>query len=170
MSWLTILLRVLHIGGGVFWAGATFLFAGFIEPAAAAAGPEGGRFVQRLAGSGYAAAMTVAGLLAVIAGVWLFAIDSGGFQPAFMGSGTGVMLSIGGLSGLLGAVVGLGVQGRNAARLQALARAIPGQSGGPTPEQLVQQQAILRKLRNGGRLTALLLVVAVVCMATARYV
>jgi len=170
MSWLTILLRVLHIGGGVFWAGATLLFAGFIEPAAAAAGPEGARFVQRLAVSGYAAAMTVAGAMTVIAGIWLFSIDSGGFQPAFMGSRFGVMLSIGGLCGLLGAVVGLGVQGRNAARLQSIARAIPSQSGGPMPEQLVQQAAILRKLRNGGRLTALLLAIAVGCMAIARYV
>ena len=169
MNWLTILLRVLHIGGGVFWAGATFLFAGFIEPSAAAAGPEGARFVQRLAASGYAAAMTMAGALTVIAGVWLFSIDSGGFQPAFMGSGLGVTLSIGGLCGLLGAVVGLGVQGRNAAQLHSIARAIPGQSGGATPEQIAQQAAILRKLRNGGRWTALLLVITVVCMAVARY-
>jgi len=86
-----------------------------------------------------------------------------------MGSGLGVTLSIGGLCGLLGAVVGLGVQGRNAAQLHSIARAIPGQSGGATPEQIAQQAAILRKLRNGGRWTALLLVITVVCMAVARY-
>ena len=37
-SWLTIVLRVLHIGGGVFWAGGMFVVAGYVEPAATAAG------------------------------------------------------------------------------------------------------------------------------------
>lgn len=168
MSWLTIVLRAVHIGGGVLWAGATFTLAAFIEPTAASAGPEGSRFLQRLAGR-YSPAVTVAGLLTVVAGIWLFSIDSGGFQPAFMGSALGVTLSIGGLCGLLAAVVGFGVSGRSAARLQAVSRAIQGQAGGMTPEQTAQLQAIQRRLRNAGRLAALLLGVAVVCMATARY-
>jgi uncharacterized membrane protein len=170
MSWLTVVLRVLHIGGGVFWAGATFTFASFVEPTATAAGPEGGRFIQRLAGSGYSPVMTIAGLLTVVAGSWLLSIDSGGFQSAFMGSGLGVMLSVGGLCGVLAAVVGLGVQGRNAARLQAVAKAMQGQAGGPAPEQLAQAQLLQGKLRNGGRLAAVLLGIAVICMAVARYV
>jgi hypothetical protein len=170
MSWLTILLRALHVGGGVLWAGGTFVFAGFVERTASQAGPEGGRFIQRLAGSGYSAAMTIAGVLTVAAGIWLFWLDSGGFQLEFMGSRFGVVLSVGGLCGLLAAVVGLGVQGRNAARMQAISRVVQGQAGGPTPEQQAQLQAIQGKLRTGGRVTALLLAVAVLCMAVARYV
>jgi hypothetical protein len=114
--------------------------------------------------------MTIAGLLTVVAGSWLLSIDSGGFQSAFMGSGLGVMLSVGGLCGVLAAVVGLGVQGRNAARLQAVAKAMQGQAGGPAPEQLAQAQLLQGKLRNGGRLAAVLLGIAVICMAVARYV
>ena len=170
MSWLTLVLRALHIGGGVFWAGSVFLFAGVIEPAASAAGPEGGRFLQRLMGGRFVRSMATAGAVSVVAGIWLFSIDSGGFQPAFMKSGVGVMLSIGGLCGLLAGFVGFGVQGRNAGRMQALTTAIQGQSGGPTPEQVAQLQAIRAKLRAGGRLTALLLAITVLCMATARYI
>jgi uncharacterized membrane protein len=170
MTWLVMLLRLLHIGGGVFWAGGTFLFAGVIEPTASAAGPEGGRFIQRLMGGRFVRAMATAGGLAVVAGIWLFSIDSGGFQPAFMRSGVGVMLSIGGLCGLLAAVVGFGVQGRNAGRMKALMVAVQGQAGGPTPGQLAELEAFRKKLRNGGRLAALLLAITIVCMATARYV
>ena len=170
MTWLTILLRVLHIGGGVFWAGGTFLLAGIVEPTARAAGPEGGRFIQRLMGGRFVRAMATAGALAVVAGIWLFSIDSGGFQAAFMRSGVGVILSLGGLCGLLAAFVGFGVQGRNAGRMKAVSAAVQGQSGGPTPEQLAEIQVIWGKLRNGGRLTALLLAVTVLCMAMARYV
>jgi uncharacterized membrane protein len=170
MTWLMIVLRVLHIGGGVFWAGGTFVFASYVEPTTAALGPEGGRFMQRLAGSRYPIAMSVSGILTIVAGVWLLAIDSGGFQPAFMGTGTGVALSIGGLAGLAAAVVGLGVQGRNAMRMGALAMAIDAQKGVPTAEQTAQVQALRGKLRSGGRWTARLLGIAVVCMAVARYV
>ncbi len=169
MSWLTIVLRVVHIGAGVMWAGATFTFAGFIEPTADAAGAVGGHFLQRLAGSRYVPATLAAGLLTVAAGIWLFSIDSGGFQRAFMGSRLGVTLSIGGLCGLLAAVVGFGIQGRSAARMQAITRAIQGQAGGSTPQQAAELQAIQRRLRSAGRLAALLLAITVVCMAAARY-
>jgi len=169
MSWLSIILRVLHVGGGVFWAGGMFLLAGFVEPVVAAAGPEGGRFMGRLAGR-FTPAMTVAGVTTLVAGVWLLWRDSGGFQSAFMGSGMGVALSIGALSGVVAAVIGLGVGARNALRLRALSGVIQGQPAGPTPEQLGQVQALQRRLRLGARITALLLGVAVVCMAVARYV
>jgi len=169
MSWLMIVLRVLHIGGGVFWAGGMFLLAGFVEPVAAAAGPEGGRFMGRLAGR-FTPVMVVVGLVTIAAGIWLLWRDSGGFQAAFMGSGMGVAFSIGALSGLAAAVVGIGIGARNALRLRALGGAIQGQAAGPTPEQLGQVQALQRRLRLGARVTASLLAVAVVCMAVARYV
>ncbi|HTT69451.1 MAG TPA: hypothetical protein VMF70_15610 [Gemmatimonadales bacterium] len=170
MSWFTLVLRVLHVGGGVFWAGATFMLAGFVEPAAAAAGADGGRFVQRLAGGRYPIVVAAVALVSIAAGVWLLSIDSAGFQPAFMRSGLGVTLSIGALCALLAAVIGIGVSGRTAAQLKRVAAAVPGQSGGPSPEQLARVVALQGRLRTGGRLTAMLLGVTVVCMAIARYV
>ena len=170
MTWLMIVLRVVHVAGGVFWAGGTFVFAGYVEPTTAALGAEGGRFMQRLAGSRYPIAMSVAGILTIVAGVWLLAIDSGGFQSAFMGTGTGIAFSIGGLAGLAAGVIGLGVQGRNAMRMGMLAKAIEGQKGGPTAEQTAQVQTLRGRLRSGGQWTARLLGIAVVCMAIARYV
>lgn len=170
MSWLPLVLRLLHIGGGVFWAGATFVFAGFIEPTADAAGQDGARFLQRLAGGRYPVAMMVAGVTTVLAGIALLGIDSGGFQPAFMGSRLGVTLSIGGACGIVAAVVGIGLAARNAFRLKGVAAAIQAQKGGPTSEQLTQIAAIQGRLRLGGRLTAMLLGITVICMAIARYV
>ena len=45
---LTILLRLIHILGGLFWAGAMVLLAGFLIPTVRATGREGGRFMQIL--------------------------------------------------------------------------------------------------------------------------
>ncbi len=168
MSWLTIVLRVLHIGGGVFWAGGMFVVAGYVEPAATAAGPDGARFMQRFAGGRFTVVMSAAGLLTIVAGIWLLARDSGGFQPTFMGSGTGVTFSIGALAGLVAAVVGIGLGARNARRLAALGRTVQG--GGPTKEQVAQMDVYRGQLRTGARWAARLLGIAVLCMAVARYV
>ena len=70
----------------------------------------------------------------------------------------------------VGAVVGVGIQKRNADRMGALARAMQQQAGGPTPDQLAAAQQLQGRLRTGGRITAVLLALAVVCMAAARYV
>jgi len=170
MSWLIVALRVIHIGGGVFWAGAVWVFARYVEPTAAAAGPEGGRFLQRFAASGYSPAVMSSGAATVLAGFALLWIDSGGFQPAFMGSPFGVTLSLGALSAVVAAVFGLGVAARNAIRLKRVGAAIQGQAAGPTPEQQATVAAIEGRLRFSGRITAVFLVLAVLCMAVARYV
>lgn len=170
MTWLMLVLRLVHIVGGVFWAGAVWVFARFIEPTATAAGPEGGRFVQRLAGSGYTPAVMSAALSSVLAGLALLWIDSGGFQPAFMGSPFGVTVSVGALCALIAGVFGIGIAARNANRLKRAGAAIQGQAGGPTPAQLAEVAAIQGRLRFSGRITAAFLVGAVLCMAIARYV
>ena len=69
-----ILLRVIHILSGVFWAGATFFLVGFLQPVVAASGPEGGRLMQRLTSQKrFQMAMPVAAGLAVIGAVVNFA-------------------------------------------------------------------------------------------------
>jgi hypothetical protein len=45
---ITIILRLVHILAGVFWAGTVFLMAGFLVPTMRATGREGGVFVQYL--------------------------------------------------------------------------------------------------------------------------
>jgi hypothetical protein len=170
MTWLVIVLRLIHIVGGVFWAGAVWVLARFVEPTATAAGPEGGRFLQRFAGSGYVPAVTSAALGAIVAGFALLWIDSGGFQPAFMGSPFGVTISIGALCAVVAAFFGIGLGGRNAARLKAVAATVQGQAGGPTAEQVAKMTEIRAGLRKGARVTAVLLVVTAICMAIARYV
>lgn len=170
MSWLIVALRLIHIVGGVFWAGAVWVLARFIEPTATAAGPEGGRFLQRFAGSGYTPAVMSAGIGTIVAGLALMWIDSGGFEPAFMGSHFGITLSLGAACAVVAAVFGIGLGARNAMRLKAVGAAVQGQAGGPTPEQLAEMKAIQGRLRTGGRVAAVLLGLTVVCMAIARYV
>ncbi len=43
-----VAMRLIHIGLGVFWAGAIFFIVLFLEPSVRAAGPDGARVMQGL--------------------------------------------------------------------------------------------------------------------------
>jgi hypothetical protein len=170
MTWLVIVLRVLHIVGGVFWAGAAFVVAGFVLPTVAASGPEGGRFMRRLAlERGLTRSMIAAGVVTVLAGLALMAVDSAGFVGVWMKSGMGLTISIGALAALGALVTGF----RAAAmirRLGSLGAAVEARGGPPTPEQVGEMQGMQRRLAAGARAVAVQLLVAVACMAVGRYV
>jgi uncharacterized membrane protein len=170
VNWLIVVLRLLHIFAGVFWAGAVFMLTRFVMPAVAASGPEGGRFVRRVAiEQGLSKALVAAGLTTVLAGLALLWHDSAGFNGAWMGSGMGVMLSIGGLAGVGAVAAGIRT-GLTIGKLSALGAAIEGKGGPPAPEQAAEMQRLQARLAGSTRATAIQLVIAVICMAVARYV
>lgn len=170
MNWLIVMLRLMHVFAGVFWAGSVFTAARFILPAAAASGAEGQRFMRRLMLEvGLTRAMIVSGVITVLAGLWLVWIDSAGFQPSWMGSGTGVMISIGGLAAIGGLFTGIR-SAMLAARLGRLLAALEAQGGAPKPEQLAEAQGIGARLARRSQAVAVQLAIAVLCMAVARYV
>jgi len=170
VNWLIVVLRLLHIGAGVFWAGAVFTVARFVLPAAAAAGEEGQRFARRLMlQQKLTAAMIGSGVVTVLAGLWLFHIDSGGHEGAFVKSGMGAMLGIGALAAL--SALGTGIRSAvQAATLGKLAAAVEAKGGAPAPEQVRELQALGAGLARRARSVAIQLGIAVLCMAVARYV
>ena len=94
MNWLTVVLRIVHIGAGVFWMGSLFTVSNFVMPTAAAFGPEGPRFMRRLMlQQGLTRATLGSGGMTLLAGIWLMGIDSAGYQRAWFGGPMGVMIS-----------------------------------------------------------------------------
>ena len=139
-------------------------------PTAAAIGPEGLRFMRRLAlQHRLTRAMLGSGGLTVVAGVGLMWIDSAGMQPAWFGGPMGVMISIGALAAIGAMAVGI----RSAmlvSRLDRLMSGIEAGGGPPKPEQLAEAQALGAHLKASSRAGAIQGAIAVLCMAVARYV
>jgi uncharacterized membrane protein len=168
--YLVIALRLVHIFAGVFWAGAVFMVAGFITPAAASAGPEGGKFIQRLVQERrLSLTMSIAAWLTTLSGLILYWWSSGGLAATWIVSGTGLALTIGGLAGVATFVIGLVVNAPAAKRLAAVAGEMQSAGGPPKPEQLAEMKALQERIANGGIAGALLLAVSVVGMAVAQY-
>ncbi len=167
MDILMVVLRVVHIFAGVFWAGASFLFVSLLQPTFAATGAEGQKVMQHLTQrTRWVQALSAAAVLSVVSGVWMYLRIFGGLS--FSG-GYGLGLSIGGLAGIAAAITGLAIPGQTTARLKALGTAVAASGGPPTPAQMSEIQALQKRLLAGARLTAALLAVALLGMATAQY-
>ena len=165
-----LILRVIHIFAGVLWAGWAFVLVGFIEPASRAAGPEGGKFMQTLAGkTKIIQAMTVAPLLVILTGLLMYWRVSGGLSGSWISSGPGLALTIGSLAGILAFVSGLAINRPAAERLAALSREMQSAGGPPSPEQMAELRAQQARLSKGGLYVAILLVVSVFGMSAARF-
>ena len=88
-----IILRLLHIACGVFWAGAAIYLAAFVTPAVKALGPDGGKFMQQLAKTNnLPLVMAIAATTNVITGILLLWKLSGGLQLDWMISNHGLVL------------------------------------------------------------------------------
>lgn len=169
MDYYVIVLRILHILGGVFWAGATFALVGFVSPAAAQAGPAGGQFMQRLVlGTRWRLMISAAAGLAVLTGVLLYWRASGGLRPEWLTTGTGIAFTIGGLAGVTAMFIGIRV-GNSSAQMAELGKRIGSAGGPPSPEDAARLAALVARLESLGTVTAVLLVITLLGMSTARY-
>src|SRR2546426_12269347 len=118
-----ILLRVIHIVSGVFWAGAAFFLVGCLQPVVAASRPEGGRLMQRLTSQKrFQMAMPVAAGVTILSGLALYGRGSAGVQIAWITSGTGLVLALSSVAAILAGGNGGGGQ-------RAIATRRPGPGG-----------------------------------------
>lgn len=165
-----ILLRIVHIFSGVFWAGGTFFLVGAITPAVRFAGPDGAKFMQHLARQGRVVKLQAgAAGLTVLAGLLLYWRVSGHLNGAWITSGPGLALTIGGSAGFLAAVVGGAVVGRTTAHLGKLAQEIHDSGGPPAPEKMAEIQHLSANMGSAAMQTTVLLVIALLGMSISQY-
>jgi hypothetical protein len=169
MNALLLVMRVVHVLCGVFWAGALIFMALFLTPALRDAGPDGAKVGLGLQQRRLVDVMPLVAVLTVLSGLWLLWHLSGGFQPAFFHSGTGTAISLGAASALVALGIGLAVMRPamvGAARIaQAAAAAAPGERDA----HLAAAQRLRQRAATAGNVIAVLLAIAVVAMALARY-
>lgn len=163
-----LVLRLIHIGAGVFWVGSVFTFFLFVQPAAMAIGPDATKFTyqllhhRRLSEGVLATAATT-----VLAGILLLIITSNGLDPELLFSVSRLGYTVGGVVAILAFGIGaLYVFPRTKTVERTLGRLL-AEGRPPTPDE---QQTLARtagESRRAGWIVLIGLAIAVVAMATA---
>lgn len=170
MNVLMIVLRIIHIFSGVFWAGTSFFMLSYVVPTVAATGPEGQKFMQHLAlRTRFTAGMLTVAVLSMLSGIGMY-WRLFNFRLSVLSSGYGLLLTIGGLGGISAFVSGYLYQYRHTESMKKISAAIAASGGPPTEQQMAQMQAHSAKVSLGGQITTILLVVALLGMSIAQYV
>lgn len=168
MDTLMIVLRVIHIFGGVYWVGASFFMAFLLSPAIKAAGSHGTRTLARLLDATYyATAFPVAAISTTLAGMILYYKISDGFNLDWMESTGGVVLSIGSVAGLLAMGHGGAALGSRTSRAAEMVKNFG--LDGPTPQQEAEFLTLMEETDRHTKISLVLMLIALFCMATARY-
>jgi MFS family permease len=165
MQFILIVLRLVHIAAGAFWAGSALFIALVLLPGVRKAAPGGERNLPMAAIS---QAMSLAALLTTIAGLLLYAWASR-FAWGWIVSPLGIGLTLGSLAGLAAFLLGLLSTGPTAARIGALAGQIQAAGGPPKPEQAAELGHLQAKLATSSTVSTILMTAALALMAVARY-
>ena len=165
-----LVFRLIHIFAGAFWFGAGMVMILFVEPTFMAVGPAGQRFVRTFfKGSRFGIAMPVAAIVTTLAGLALYYRVSDHFNADWMGSTAGIVLSIGAVSGLLAFLHGAMVIGPSTAQLTRLLDELVPENGTMSDEDYARLHAAQKHANLHGRISVVLIAVAMACMISARY-
>jgi uncharacterized membrane protein len=168
---LLSILYPVHIIAGACWAGAVFLLVFFVDPAVLAAGAAGSAFMQKLMqGTRFPMAMSVSGGLTVLSGFILYWLASDGLSAAWITSAHGIVITLGAVAGLLGAVFGAIVAKRGRLALLALQQQLQTGGSGPPAALQTEIQALNTKVHKGSLIGAAFVLLALACMALGRAV
>jgi ribose/xylose/arabinose/galactoside ABC-type transport system permease subunit len=167
-----LVLRFLHIVCGAAWFGSSFLFVGVIGPSAAEVGPAAGPLLSvAVKKRKVAKIITVLGMVTVTVGwiMWLRDMNLAGSLGDWVSSRFGLGLTIGAVLATTAFFLGAFGVGRNVERMVELGDQMAAIGGPPAPEQQERMAHIGAELEKHGKIDLVLLLLAVSCMATARY-
>jgi hypothetical protein len=167
-----VVFRIVHIVSGVIWVGSVFLFVVYLQPASSAIAPAGAPLMTELLGKRRLVdGILTAASLSVLGGLFIYWRDWHVY-PSFgdwVTSTFGATLTIGALCAIAAMGFGVFVTRPNVGRLMALGRQVAESGGPPSPETAAEMGAIQQRLKVAARVSLALLIVAVVTMASARY-
>jgi hypothetical protein len=167
MDLVYVVLRVLHIGSAILWAGAAALFFFYIEPTINKLGPAAEPFVdevinKRKAPIYFAATSTVA----VLAGLALYYRQAGGFQ--LWSTTPGLIYTVGAIAAIVAWIGGNVLITPAVKNVGAIGQEMKNAGGPPSAELMGRMHAAQERLRTIGKWDLILIGIAILGMESAR--
>ncbi len=117
----TIVLRLIHVLGGIFWVGTMAYNTFFLVPAFAAAGPQAtGSITKVLRDRHLFTVLPTVAILVMLSGIRLMQLTSSNFAAAWFHSPSGMTYAIGGAAAIVGFLVGMFIGRPAMMRMSAL--------------------------------------------------
>ena len=165
-----LVLRIIHIFGGVFWVGTVWMTAGFLLPASEALGSDAEKFMTYInVKRRYPVLVGIAAGFNILAGILLYWHDSGGLQLIWITTPTGLGETFGALCAIVGGVLGGVVVRQAIEEFAQVGHELHSASKPPSGDQLSKFQRAQNRLDRAERIVVVILSLALLAMATARY-
>jgi hypothetical protein len=162
--------RILHIVGGVVWVGGVVFTTVFLLPAARAIGPAASPFMRELTVvRKFPLYMIMLAFVTVLSGATLAYRDMGDLGMRWFEQGSGRYFGFGAILAISGLIIGMAVNAPAAKKLGMLAAQLGKEGRPPSAEEGARMQALQNRLYNASRIVMVLLLLATVLMAFARY-
>ena len=165
-----LVLRLVHVLGGVFWVGAMMYNAFFLMPTIAQAGPAAaGPIIAGFQQRKLFVWLPIVAILTMLAGVRLMMIQSANFSSAYFGTTMGRTYLAGGAMAIIAFAIGFAVNRPAMTRMSELGAAMAN-ANDSAKAAMQGEMAMLRK--RSGVATAVvtwLLIAAAAAMAVGRY-
>ena len=164
-----IVLRAVHVVGGIFWVGSALFSAFYLMPALASAGPSAGQVMGALQRRRLFLVLPSIAVLTILSGIRLMQIASGGFAAEYFASPSGRVYAWGGSFALAAFVFGMAVARPIGVRMGRLAAMPAPATPGEQEARAAERATLQRRAATAGAINILLLLGAALAMATARY-
>lgn len=164
-----LLLRLIHILGGIFWLGTGLFSALFLAPALAMSGVDAGRVFAALQQRRFFTILPLVAVLTIASGLRLLWIGSGGVDARYFATATGATYGYSGAATIVAFLLSMLISRPSAARAGQLAAALASapETG---PARLASEiEALRRRGLVAGNIAMALLILGAAGMAVARY-
>ena len=164
------LLRVIHVFASSLWVGAAALYLFYINPSVKATAPGGRQFLQYfITRQNYPKFMGIVATLTVLSGAGLYWRDIGGGLTSWIFTGPGIGFTIGSVAGIAVYFLGMVAISPRGERIGQLGAQMEAAGGPPTQEQISEMEKLEKEMHTLEWVDFILLAIALVTMATARY-
>ena len=170
MSSELLVLRLIHILGGIFWVGSALFTMLFLVPALGRTGPAtAGTVMGALQQRRLFTVFPVVALLTILSGIRLLQIVSAGFAPAYMSSPMGQTFMWSGIAAIVAFLLGVFVGRPAGVRAGKLGAEIAGLPEDQRAGRVAEVERLKRRAGLASNVAMALLIAAAAGMAVARY-
>ena len=171
MNDLFLIARALHVVCAALWLGSVALLAFFVMPAVEKIGPDGGKLMTAMEKGGLHAFMGSTAGVTVLLGLFLYWHFTANFDPTISRSTEGMVFGIGGVLGIVAAIIGGAVVGRGARKLVAMGPQLASAADAAQRTKLMGEfESVRARVKSASKIVVVLVTVTMIMMAVAHYV